>query len=283
MPPSTPPSGVLDRRTFLLGTAAAGLVVACGGSDAPEVSYEIVQRYPADVFVPGEVRLPFSLARAAEFVTDGPDEIGAQVVDLDGNAVGGRISAVRRDITPAPYYAFRTTIETPGVYGILIDGGPETGANFQVMEPGQVAIPGPGDTLEGFDTPTFDEPRGVDPICTREPECPFHAVSLTEALQLGTGVAYFVGTPAFCQTGSCTPALETMVGIESEYADDFTFVHAEVWTDLSATVTTPAVDALGIAFEPALFIANADGVVVERVDGLWDATELRERLDAAQA
>ena len=42
-------------------------------------------------------------------------------------------------------------------------------------------------------------------------------------------------------------------------------------------------DALGIDFEPALFITDADGVVVGRLDGLWDATELRERLDAATA
>ncbi len=106
-------------------------------------------------------------------------------------------------------------------------------------------------------------------------------MTLTEALASGKAVAYFVGTPAFCQTGSCTPALETMVGVESEYADDYVFVHAEVWTDLTATEVAPAVDALGIAFEPTLFIIDENGVVVERLDGLWDATELREQLDAA--
>jgi hypothetical protein len=281
---SPPPGFRLDRRTFLLGAAAAGFATACGGSDgAAEPTYSIVQRFPQDGFVPGEIRLPFSLADAAEFVTDGPDELGAQIVDLDGNAIGDPITAVRRDITPTPYYAFRTTIDTPGVYGIRIDGGPDEGANFQVMERDQVTIPRPGDVLEGFDTPTVDDPAGVDPICTREPPCPFHAMTLTEALSTGKRVAYFVGTPAFCQTGSCTPALETMVGVQSEYADDYEFVHAEVWTDLSATEVAPAVDALGILFEPALFITDAEGVVVERVDGLWDATELRERLDAAMA
>jgi len=274
----------LDRRTFLLGAAATGLVAACGGSDEPAADpYSIVQRYPSDVFVPGEIRLPFSLSRAAEFVTDGPDQLGGQIVDLDGNPIGDEITAVRRDITPAPYYAFRTVIDEPGVYGIRIEGGPEEGANFQVMERDQVTIPRPGDTLEGFDTPTVDDPAGVDPICTREPVCPFHTVTLSDALASGTGVAYFVGTPAFCQTGSCTPALETMVGIESEYADDYVFVHAEVWSDLTAEVVAPAVEALGLAFEPTLFITDADGVVVERLDGLWDATELRERLDAALA
>jgi hypothetical protein len=286
MTSSPSPRFGLDRRTFLLGAAAAGVAAACGssGGDGDAVadgSYSVVQRYPSDVFVPGEIRLPFSLADAAEFITDGPDELGGQIVDIDGRAIGERITAVRRDITPAPYYAFRTTVDTPGVYGIRIDGGPEEGANFQVMERDQVTIPRPGDTLPGFDTPTVDDPAGVDPICTREPPCPFHEVTLTEALASGKAVAYFVGTPAFCQTGSCTPALETMVGVQSEYADDYVFVHAEVWTDLTATEVAPAVDALGIAFEPTLFITDADGVVVERLDGLWDATELRERLDAA--
>ena len=293
MTSSPSPRFGLDRRTFLLGAAAAGVAAACGSSggdgdgdtdgdtDGDGAPYSVVQRYPSDVFVPGEIRLPFSLANAAEFITDGPDELGAQIVDLDGRAIGEQITAVRRDITPAPYYAFRTTLDTPGVYGIQIEGGPDEGANFQVMERDQVIIPRPGDTMPGFDTPTVAVPAGVDPICTREPPCPFHQVTLTEALASGKAVAYFVGTPAFCQTGSCTPALETMVGVESEYADDYVFVHAEVWTDLTATEVAPAVDALGIAFEPTLFIIDENGVVVERLDGLWDATELREQLDAA--
>jgi hypothetical protein len=36
-----------------------------------------------------------------------------------------------------------------------------------------------------------------------------------------------------------------------------------------------------LAFEPAVFITDADGVVIERLDGLWDTTELRERLSAS--
>ncbi len=282
MTPSPSPRFGFDRRTFLLGAAAAGVAAACGGG-SEKAAYSLVQRFPANVFVPGEIRLPFSLANAAEFITDGPDELGAQIVDLDGEPIGDRITAVRRDITPAPYYAFRTSIDEPGVYGIKIDGGPDVGANFQVMERDQVTIPQPGDVLAGFDTPTVEEPRGVDPICTREPVCPFHSVTLTDALSVGMGVAYFVGTPAFCQTGSCTPALETMVGVESEYTDDYVFVHAEVYTDLDATNVAPAVEALGLDYEPALFITGADGVIVERLDGLWDATELRERLDNAIA
>jgi hypothetical protein len=295
----------LDRRTFLLGAAMTGVLVSCGDEsstedtptdqpvaeefkgDSAELSegtFSVIQRFPSDILIIGEVRLPFSLSsEKAQFVTDGPLALGAQIVDLDGNAVGSRIEAVRRDVAPAPYYAFRTQIETPGIYGIVIDGGPAEAANFEVFETLAVSVPKPGDTLVGFGTPTVDAPAGVDPICTREPACAFHSLTLTEALASAKPVAYLVGTPAFCQTGSCAPALESLIDVAPDFAERFEFLHAEVYTDLTATDLAPAVIALDMRFEPALFITNADGVIFERLDSVWDITELRERLDAATA
>jgi hypothetical protein len=277
-----------SRRTFITGAAAtgvlgSGLLSACGSGAASEdaIEYAIVQRFPSDVQVPGQIRLPFSLVDRADFVIDGPDELGAQVFDLDGNKIGERITAVRRGVTPSPYYAFRTTIDDPGLYTIVIDQGPAEGANFQVFERSEVSIPKPGDTLAGFETPTVNDPGGVDPICTREPACEFHSVTLTEALNVAKPVAYFVGTPALCPTGSCTPALEALVEVSPDFNDDFTIVHSEVFTDTTGSAIAPAVEALTLAFEPAVFITDADGVVIERLDGLWDTTELRERLSAS--
>jgi len=318
----SPHSGPIRRRTFLIGAAATGLLSACGsdgdgvapqddadentgagvlpaqgegdGSVAPEFAgdsadldegtFSIIQRYPSNVAGPGEIRLPFSLSNAeAQFVTDGPLSLGAQIVDLDGNEVGSRLTAVRRDVAPSPYYAFRAQVDTPGFYAIVVDGGPVEGANFQVMESSTLTIPSPGDTLAGFDTPTPGAPAGIDPICTREPNCDFHSVTLTGALADARPVAYFVGTPAFCQTGSCAPALEALIEVAPDYSDTMRIVHAEVFTDLTATTIAPAVEAVKMTFEPALFITDADGTIIERVDGLWDVSELRERFDAALA
>ncbi len=175
-------------------------------------------------------------------------------------------------------------METPGFYYLVVEGGPEGGAAFQVMEPGTVAVPGPGDPMPPFDTPTFDDNRGVDPICTREPEpCPFHDVTLTEALAAGKPVAYLVGTPAFCQTGTCAPALESMISVQDRFGDTFTWVHAEVFTDNTATTPTDAIDAANLTFEPALFVIGADGDVIERIDAVWDTGELVEVLERATA
>lgn len=295
----------VSRRLLLGGAAASAFLVACGSSDGESSSadadtsdasgtdepgiafgtYVLAQRFPQNVQEPGLQRLPISLATAdGRIVSDGPETLNASVDDADGNPLGIDISAVRRDLESGPYYSFRVPIETPGIYYLLVEGGPEGGAAFQVMEPGSVAVPGPGDSMPPFDTPTVDDARGVDPVCTREPEpCPFHDVTLTDALLSGKPVAYLVGTPAFCQTGTCAPALESMIDIQDRFGEAFTWVHAEVYTDNTATTPAPAVDAASLTFEPSLFVIAPDGTVIERLDAIWNQTELVEVLERASA
>ena len=179
----------LTRRGFLVGTAATALLAACGSdsttdSDAadntddvaladtasiPVGTYVIAQRFPPNVQEPGPVRLAISLANDdGQLLSDGPSTLGAQVTDIDGAPIGERISAVRRDVDPGAYYTFRTEMAEPGVYYLVVDGGPAEGAAIQIMEPGSVTVPGPGQPIPPFDTPTVDDARGVDPICTRE-------------------------------------------------------------------------------------------------------------------
>jgi hypothetical protein len=304
----------VSRRVLLVGAAATAVLAACGsdddaspdpatgdsdGSAAPDDTgdpgdsasglalgtYVLAQRFPQDVQEPGLLRLPISLATAdGRLVPDGPDTLAADVLDVDGAPLDIRISAARRDLESGPYYSFRVPIETPGIYYLVVEGGPEGGAAFQVMEPGSVAVPGPGKPMPPFDTPTFDDARGVDPLCTREPEpCPFHELTLTDALLAGKPVAYLVGTPAFCQTGTCAPALESMIAVQDRFGDTFSWVHAEVYTDNTATTPADAVEAANLTFEPALFVIDADGTVLERIDAVWDETELVEVLERASA
>lgn len=260
------------------GGPGSGPAAAAPSADG---TYILVQRFPQDVQEAGSVRLPVSLATAdGNLIEDGPITLAAQVTDVDGTPLGDPFSATRRDVAPGPYYDFRTEIAEPGVYYLVVDRGPADGAAFQVMAAGTVGVPGPGQPLPAFDTPTVDDARGVDPICTREPEpCPFHDLTLAEALESGKGVVYLVGTPAFCQTGTCAPALESIIDVADDYSERYEFVHAEVYTDNTATTPAPAVGAVGLSYEPALFITDATGTVVERLDAVWNEAELVEVLD----
>ena len=175
-----------------------------------------------------------------------------------------------------PYWLFRTAINEPGFYRLILAGGPSDGAAFQVFARNEVAVPGIGDALPPFDTPTFDNARDVSPLCTRQPEpCPMHELTLRDALALGRPIAYLVGTPAHCSTGTCAPALDALIAVRERVGDAFTFIHAEVYSDANATTIASAVNAVSMNFEPALFITDTSGVITARLDAVFDAVELQ--------
>ena len=117
--------------------------------------------------------------------------------------------------------------------------------------------PTSGRLLPPFDTPTVDNHRGVEPYCTLTPKpCPLHDVTLTQALASGKPVAYMIGTPAHCQTGTCAPALEFLVKSHDRVGDAVVMVHADVYSDDAATTVAPAVTALGLEYEPVLYLVK---------------------------
>jgi len=198
------------------------------------------------------------------------DPSGAQIASITGR---------RRDVNlPRAYYEFRVDVPEPAAYTLRVTADASTGeASFTVANPGELSFPGPGDPLPAFVTPTTADAQGVDPVCTRQPACPFHDVTLTEALAAGTPIVYLVGTPAFCQTGICGPVLDVMMGVAADYPG-LKFLHAEVYTDNTATQAAPAVEAVGLSFEPVIFLTDASGKIMERLDVIVDESELREQL-----
>ena len=289
---------MISRRTFITGslgvvgaTSTVGLsslLAGCsGGSTSTTDSVlglsdvQLVQRFP-QVLVPGNVRLPFSLANQAGLLTtesgvDLPQTLTAKLINADTQKiVAETLSADRHDTgLTIPYWPFRVDIDKPGIYTLVVDGGPAEGAAIQVLNATEVLIPLVGSQLPGFDTPTFDDHRGVEPVCTRTPEpCEFHNITLNEALALKKPIAYLVGTPAHCSTGTCSPALEALVAVKNSIGDVMTFLHAEIYTDDKATTVAPAVVALKMEYEPAIYITDASGKIVERFDAIFDADEI---------
>lgn len=286
-----------SRRQFLIRGAGAGLSVAlapsllaaCGGSGGNTLdlnTVSLVQRFPKEVLTPGRIRLPMSLGNTEGIVTTQsgvkiPESLRFVVSDLDGNALFEDDFVVQAHITdvPQPYWPLVVDIKEPGTYIISLLGFDAAGAAFQVKDASEVAIPTVGSPLPPIDTPTTQNARGITPICTRKPEpCPLHDVNLRDALTMGKPVVYLLGTPAYCQTGTCTPALDALLNAHESFGDRAIFIHAEVYTDTTATVSAPAVTAHKMTFEPALFITDATGKLVERLDAIFDSSEVLEAL-----
>ena len=296
---------MISRRTFITGslgvigaTSTVGLSTLLAGCSEGSSSttansvlglsdVQLVQRFP-QVLVPGNVRLPLSLANQAGLLTtesgvDLPQTLTAKLINSDTQeVVAESLSADRHDTgLTIPYWPFRVDIDKPGIYTLIVDGGPAEGAAIQVLNATEVLIPLVGSLLPGFDTPTVDDHRGVEPVCTRTPEpCLFHNITLNEALALKKPIAYLVGTPAHCSTGTCAPALEALINVRKSIGDAMTFLHAEIYTDDKATTVAPAVVALKMEYEPAIYITDASGKIIERFDAVFDADEISSAIAA---
>jgi hypothetical protein len=287
----------ITRRQFLVASGAgAGAVLlgACGGSEgsadptttAALGDLALAQFFGGPVFVPGqEARAPFGVADAEGLlpIDRTPSSLLITLLGPDGNEIGSPIEVERRATgLPRAYFPLRFTVDEPGFYTARtqLDGvAAEMAMKVDVAE--DVIVIQPGATLPALATPTTADARGVDPICTADPTCSLHDVTLAEALGEGRPIALLVSTPAFCKVAICGPVLDILLGQVATHPD-VQFIHAEVYahpaSDPELQDYTEVVAALGLHFEPCLVLARGDGKVTERLDDIYDETELVEAL-----
>lgn len=301
----------LSRRGFLAGVAAAGLLAACGDDTASETTSDAgsgaadgdaaggvvgglsAVRFFGPYYRAGEpARVPFGLSDDEGLLPAdlAPDELSITVRDPDGEEVASGLTApLYTEGLPRPYYAFEFTPESAGFYDIVsqTDAG-EVITQVQIVEaddPTASAIVGPGDPMPAVMTPTTDDPRGVTPVCTREPNCDLHGRTVADVLAAGEPLALLVATPAFCQTVICGPVLDVLLGVLPDVTG-VTALHAEVFSDPGNNPVAPTqedfapvVKELGLAFEPVLYTVGADGIVQRRLDYIFGEAEIRQALE----
>ena len=94
-------------------------------------------------------------------------------------------------------------------------------------------------------------------------------------------MAVLVASPGTCAVTYCPPVLDLLLEAREDHPM-VQFVHAEVYVDASESSgfarTTEAVQAFGLDFEPALFVADRTGAIRRRLDHIFDRSELDEAL-----
>jgi hypothetical protein len=234
-----------------------------------------------------EQRLVFGVVETDRSpATDGPAVIEFQVT-RDGQSVGAPTAVPRhRDGVPIVYYPLRFTPPEAGVYTVtgLLDGAPIE-SFIQPGSPNANALVQRGQPMRPVATATVTDPVGIDPICTRRPEpCPLHDVTVSDVLAAGQPLALLISTPQFCKTGICGPVLDLVLEQRDTYPT-VRFVHAEPYADavakgnVATATLAPVVETYALTFEPSLLLARADGVLVERLDNVFDRVELRAGLE----
>lgn len=289
----------ITRRTFLGATGLAAVAVACGNDGdsngavssqtcAPTGEQPVTGSIASnDVYVGSEQRFAFGVVRRQE---NGDEALVQAEQVLVAFAPACEAPGLAKSTTfhadglepGRGIYVTYAAFDQVGNWEATISVGELTGTTpFEVKSDAQA--PKVGDTAIPVKTPTVADPAGVDPICTRTPACPFHAVSLDEALAADLPVVVMFSTPAYCVSRTCGPVLELMVEAAPAYEGRAAFVHVEVWKDRTTESLAPGMDAwLGEArTEPWAFGVGTDDTIVARLDGAFDRAELVSLIEAA--
>jgi len=289
------PTPAVSRRRFLAGSgvlAGAVLLGACGdddeggsGTTKPTSGLALVQFFGGlPMLVAGrEVRAPFGVADSDGLlsVDDNPDALTVTLLDDSGKELGSPVDVPRHaEGLPRAYFPLHFTVDEPGAYtGRTEVEGEVLEMAIQIDAPEDVTVIQPGEAMPPLATPTTKDAHGVDPICTHDPVCPLHEVTVADAVAEGRPLALLVSTPAFCQIAICGPVLDVLLGVTDDHPD-VRFLHAEVYANPHKETDTkaPVIDALGLTFEPCLVLVGADGKVVKRLDTIFDTAEVSAAL-----
>ena len=312
-------TGVVRTRRRFLGELAAlaavpglaGLVSACGsaGDGDGVAAPTVVPLFSPDrVLVAGRPqRIPLAIVapQAGDDAVALPDDDEAITItiDLDGEtidevSVGGRVVDHDHGADADPdhqhadlfrYYPLRATLPEPGIYDLGIDIGAATATlPVQIFDPAETSVPQVGDPFPAVTTPTVERPGGVDRLCTRFEPCSLHRLDGADLVGTGRPLALLVATPAFCSTAYCGPVLDTLVEATAGRSD-LDAIHVEVYANTEAVGgnyldpairLVPAVEELGLTFEPSLFLVDGDGTLADRIDNVFDRSELDDALVA---
>lgn len=279
----------MDRRTFLksvgvLAGAAGGgsLLAACGdgtttaggdgdgGQGIPEGEPSLNVIVASFETLTGEDRrIGFGVTTFDNEPVKSED-VQVYLREVNGPVITGPHAAEFHDEGGSPLGVYVATLDfaEPGHKELVAvtDGRYGTKA-LNVVAPADSQVPVPGQPAIAVATPTTADPLGVAELCTLDPPCGMHDVSLDQALGEGRPVVLLFATPAYCQTAICGPSVSTVDAVRQEVdAPQIAFVHVEIFADGPPNVTD-AVQAWGLPSEPWLFTIGSDGTIVDRLDG----------------
>lgn len=175
----------------------------------------------------------------------------------------------------------------------LRDGSSETvRADYDVLE--TTSSPAIGAPAPSVDTPTAPG-IGADLSTVSsdpDPERRFYETSIAEALAAREPFVVAFATPAFCQTATCGPTLETVKAVARDYPD-LTFINVEPYVmEVRDGSLQPVLSAEGqlqpaawttawdLHTEPFIAVVDAEGLVRAKFEGVIAPEELVAAIEA---
>lgn len=94
-----------------------------------------------------------------------------------------------------------------------------------------------------------------------------HQLSIDTAVTNGKPTVILFATPRFCQTRTCGPSHQVVMGLAENYADKVNFIHIEVFKDFDSFEVADAMREWNLESEPWLIFVDANGNIVRKYEG----------------
>src|SRR6266508_2117866 len=129
-------------------------------------------------------------------------------------------------------------------------------------------------------TPVATKPADLAKICTREPPCPMHYISLDKALASGKPTVITFATPLLCSSRMCGPVVdEQMLAFQKIGKAKANFIHLEIYPQRDINKPAPLFVRWGFQSEPWLIVIDRSGTIRSRLgEGPVVASEIEAAL-----
>jgi hypothetical protein len=150
---------------------------------------------------------------------------------------------------------------------------------FSVLE--ESPEPGIGDPAPPSEQLLLSDVDDISEIDSSFPPHPeMHTITVADALELDKPIVLFIGTPAFCESRTCGPVMETVMdSLYERYTEAATFIHVEPFQlkelrEGTAKIPVQTTEDWGLRSEPWIFVISQSGLIAGKFEGVTGVEEV---------
>ncbi len=216
-------------------------------------------------------------------------EQAARFIPVELSFIDEQSGNEKRFVGSNGVYVASVTFDSAGAWGVKVTvtlDGVELDPipfRFDVLE-GTVE-PGIGDPAPATRQLTLADVADVTEIDSSFPSRPqMHRTTVADALATGKPIVLAFATPAFCESRTCGPVMDTVMDpLYEEYQGQAVFIHIEPFKlkqlrEGSARIPVEATEEWGLRTEPWVFVIDAEGKVAGKFEGIVALDEVEDVL-----
>jgi hypothetical protein len=150
------------------------------------------------------------------------------------------------------YYVAEVNLPSAGKWlaVAMVDVASQRAAGQGSIEVGNQLVAPIGSTARSGASPVATDAKGLAKICTRDPACPMHSISLDKALSNGKPTVVSFATPLLCASRMCGPVVDEQLQAFKAMGDQANFIHVEIYPGRKTDQPAPLYNAWGLKSEP---------------------------------